>query len=298
VKIAAIVPCVVVVAAGCAHVDVKGRETFRVGPLRGVPIAAVDVVPKVVVDAGSDALTDDELAKVESELPQALSASFDRLAHDRNARRVGTARVDGCRLDAGRAKTGTLYAARCKVALVVDEVGVVEVHAEALVTNVDVFGRPTGEGAGVNGRNPALSADDAERALAAALDAAAVLVVDGELPIVEDETRAQQAAPMPRAQRAELARARLRAGGDAKAALFDIRSAGTPSDADSVLPFLDNNDDGVKSAAVDALGELCSPSTTERVKLVHDGAESDTLKHAADRALLRLAACAKLASAN
>ncbi|HEY4221466.1 MAG TPA: hypothetical protein VGO62_08990, partial [Myxococcota bacterium] len=100
-RVVVVVIACTALAAGlcsCAHIDVKGRETFRVGPLRTGVIAPTLTDKSVAVDAGSDALDDDELALVQTHLATALSASLERLASERGARRVGAAQVRSCTL--------------------------------------------------------------------------------------------------------------------------------------------------------------------------------------------------------
>lgn len=283
-------------AAGCTHVDVKGREVFRVAPLRDVPVAALAVDPAPVpLDAGTDALTDEELGDIARALPAALDASFDRLAGERQARRLGQARIVGCRLRAGPGRAFTVYEARCRVKLDIDDVTVIAVEAQALRrTPVKPISAEEARRIRKLVRNPLLSAEDGRQALVAALDAAARLVVDGALPPREDGP--PQPKVIARSTRAALARERMAhvaGGGDPQAALFDLRSAGDPGDAERVLPLLDANDPVVRAAAIDALGELCAPATAARIEAL-PADEDERVKSAAARALERLRACGKL----
>lgn len=279
-------------ALGCSHVDVKGRETFRVAPLRGVAVAPAVVDPVAVdVDAGTDALTDEELTKIANALPQSLAASFDKRA---TTKRVGTAHIGKCRLRAGPGKSFIVYEARCKLSIDVDGVVMVEAHGEGLV-RVDSSLSANKAPPTTTARNPLLSAADSQRALEAALDAAAQIVVDGALP---PRDNGPKEAVMPREQSAELARARLAhatASGrvdDVVAALFDLRTHGAPEDASLVVPLLDNNEPQVLAAAIDALGELCLPAA--RPKLEPFIAGDDATAQSAKRALARLDACSHL----
>lgn len=281
---------------GCTHVDVKGREVFRVAPLRDVPVAALAVDPApVTLDAGTDALTDEELGDIARALPAALGASFDRLAGERQARRLGQARIVGCRLRAGPGRAFTVYEARCRVKLDVDDVTVIAVEAQALRrAPVKPISEEEAERIRKLVRNPLLSAEEGRQALVAALDAAAVLVVDGALPLREDGPPQPKA--VPRATRAALARERmtkLASGGDPRVALFDLRSAGDPGDAERVLPLLQATDPIVRAAAVEALGELCAPATAAPIEAL-PADEDERVKDAAARALERLRACGKL----
>jgi hypothetical protein len=291
-------------AEGCAHVDVKGREVLRVGPLRGVPVVAETVAPGPVrVDAGTDALTDDELADIQAALPAALQASFDRLAHERSARRVGAAHVDGCKLRAGPGKTATMYVAKCAIHVEVDGVSVVEVHAEALRRMpARAVSEEDAKAIRKLVRNPLLSADDSKKALEAALDAAAILVVDGALPPREDAPPSSP--PLSREERLRLARERVArlsssekpaSSSDAQAALFDLRSAGGPDDVERVLPLLSHADAAVRAAAVDAIGELCAPGALEKIEpLAVESADDALVTASARRAVARLRACGRI----
>ena len=279
---------------GCTHVDVKGRETFRVAPLRGVTVGPVSVDPSMVdIDAGTDALTDEELKDIAASLPQSLAASFDARAP---SKRVGTAHIEKCRLRAGPGKSFIVYEARCKVAIDLDGVVLLEVHGEGLVrvSSALLSSTSTPSVTAAAPRNALLQASDSQRALAAALDAAAQIVVDGALPPREDGPKESV---MPREQSAALARSRLahaKAPADVLASLFDLRSHGTPDDAALVVPFLDNNEPAILTAAIDALGELCAPLTKE--KLEPFAAGDDATAQSAKRAIARLDACARLSS--
>lgn len=285
--------------AGCAAVDVKGRETLRLGPLRGVAVTPTAVAPEPVdVDAGTDALTDGELSAIAAALPGELSRALTSRATAATAapRALGVARIGGCRLRAGPGRAYTVYEARCRVSVLVGDVPVIEVHAEAL-RRVRSRAISEDEAKAIRKlvRNPLLSADDGRLALVAALEAAATLVVDGKLPPAAD---APGAPALPREGRAALAREQLarRLPGEAtatRAALFDLSSSGTPDDAQAVLPFVSHEDLGVRVAAVDALGELCAPWSAERLEpLTVEHAEQPELQAAAGRALARVRTCA------
>lgn len=287
--------------SGCASVHVKGRETLRVGPLRDVSVAplAVELTP-VTIDAGTDALTDEELAAIAQSLPGELSRALRERAGASAAavpRALGQAHIRGCRLRAGPGRSHTVYEARCRVVVDVDGVPVIEVHTEAL-RRVRSRAISEAEAAAIRKqvRNPLLSADDGRLALVAALEAAAALVVDGALP---PNPEAPAPPSLPRKERAALARERLAresAGAPARAALFDLSVSGAPQDAEAVLPFLRHDDVDVRVAAVNALGDLCAPWSAERLEpLTLENAEEPALRDAAGRALTRVRTCATFA---
>lgn len=289
---------IVAPGAGCASVDVKGRETLRLGPLRGVAVAPTEVAEgPVALDAGTDALTDEELAAIAAALPGELSRALtERAAASTSPRALGRALIRGCRLRAGPGRAHTVYEARCRVAVEVGGTPVLEVHTEAL-RRVRARAISEDEARAIRKleRNPLLSADDGRQALVAALQAAAALIVDGRLPAVAD---APVAAPLARPERAALALERLtrqEGGVTARAALFELAESGSPGDAEAVLPFLVHDDLEVRVAAVDALGELCAPWSAERLEpLTLEDAGDAALRQAADRALTRVRTCASL----
>lgn len=299
VRAVSVLAVVTAAATGCTHVDVKGRELFRLGPLRDAVVSAASVEERPVpIDAGTDALTDEELDVIARALPTALRGSVDRVATEHRARRLGVAQIQGCRLRAGPGKTATLYVARCRVRLSVDDVTVIEVQTEAL-RRAPVKPVSEEEAAEIRkivrekGRNPLLSADDSRRALEAALEGAALLLVDGALPPAENGPPAPRV--VPRAEKAALARDRIARPGDPRAALFDLRSSGLPDDAGRAMPFLSHADPAVRVAAVDALGELCAAWTAEKIEpLTVPDVDTAEVRAAAARALERLRVCGKL----
>lgn len=277
----------------CTYADVKARETLRLGPLRDMRPSAKDVDSVVTVDAGTDALTDAELATMERALAPALTESFARLG----GVPVGFARVGACKLRAGPSERFVVYVAKCHVSLVVDGVSAVEVTSEAMRRTQNVFERKATPRAPDVERDPAVEARECKAVLVDALDAAARMIVDGALPLHEGEK-----APLPRAQRAALARERFAralasdSASDRIAALYDLRSVGMASDAALVLPLLTQTpavESPVLIAALDALGELCDPSVRAPIEAV-DVNGDDGVARARDRALSRIRACAAL----
>lgn len=243
---------------GCTHVDVKGREHLRLGPLREVRAVPTGIDPLVTVDAGTDVFTDTELSDIEAALAPALEASFARLAREdggdrsegKPLLRIGSARVGACKLRAGPNERFVVYLAKCHVSLVVDGVVVAEATGEGLRRSESVFLRKAVPRAGGEERDPAVAFSESRAALIAALDAAARVLAEGPLPRAEGE------APMlPRPRRIALARARLQAATttDEKiAALFDLRSVGVPADAALAAQHLDDVRSAVDSAGVRA----------------------------------------------
>jgi hypothetical protein len=299
-RIAVVAAAVMLIGCG-AHVDAKGREVLRLGPLRTAVIAPALVDPKPVdIDAGTDALDDAELAAIAARLPQALAEACEKLAFESGAKKIGTARITQCRLRAGKSKKQTVYEARCRVAVAVDGVDVVEVHTEALLVDRPLLRAKdddTPAAPSSSPRNPLLLADNSEKALQAALQAAAQVIVNRAVDVAVDDRSPGEAkdkrAMAGDTSRADLARARLAAGGDAIAALFDIGENGAPADAGAVLPFLDDDDPKIKAAAADALGLLCSPLAEEKLKPLAES-EDALVKASTTKALARIAACRKL----
>ncbi len=222
----------------CMHVDSKAREHLRLGPLREVRALPVDVDRNIAIDAGTDALSDDELTRVKEDLAGALADSFAGLAerspNDGKAMRAGTARVGRCQLRAGPSARFVVYLATCRVALVVDGIVVIEATGEGLRRTQSVFLRKKARR--LEGRDPLVEFTHSRAVLMAALEAAAHVIADGPPP------RAGEPPLLPRPQRAAFARARLASAStsaDTVAALFDLRSTGVPPDASLAARFLD-----------------------------------------------------------
>lgn len=301
VLVVALVGPVSLLGGGCATVDVKGREALRVGPLRGVAVvpASVGTAP-VEIDAGTDALTNEELAAIAARLPRELERAFAERAATvpGGARSVGEATVKSCRLRAGPGRAYTVYEARCRVVVSIDGVAVVDVHAEALRrTRSRAISQDEAARIRKLVRNPLLAADDAALALVAAVEAAATIVVHRALPASDDPpaTPALSAEVKRRHARERIAGERIAAADDARAALFDIASTGEPEDARAVLPYLAHEDAAVRATAADALGELCAPWSAERLEpLAVDDAEDPAVQRAAATALTRVRVCRRL----
>lgn len=267
--------------------------------------ATVSSAP-VAIDAGTDALTDEELQALATTLPPVLEAALARAAAATGhaLRRAGEARIVSCRLRAGPSPARTLYLARCRVKLSVDDVPLVAVEAEALrQTPTRAVPARSPQGAAAASRNPQLTLEDARIALEASIDAAARLLVAEPAPTTA-ATGAPAQAVVPRPTRAVLARERMariestrgpHEGSALRAALFDLRSAGSPEDAPRVTPFLAHPDADVRAAAAEALGELCEGSSAAALEAtLADGASDGRLRATVVRALERIRACARL----
>lgn len=284
----------------------KGHDVLRVGVLRDTPVVPLRVAPEPVsLDAGSDALTDEELDALARELPRVLDEAFRGLPVDlQKAARVGTAHVAGCRLRAGPSPSDTVYMARCRIKLVVDGTVLAAVEAEAVRRTLTRAISPAERDAhGRDGRSPLLAFDDSRRALEAALEAAARVLATGSTSREDQEARA-----LSRTGRAALARARVErlrapttdgASGSepdetkrVRAALFDLRAVGRPDDATRVEPFLAHTSVEVREDAADAIGELCAPASAPALAAqLARVDENEQVRDALSRALARVRAC-------
>ncbi len=282
---------VAMLGAGCATTDVKGREILRVAPLRRtvvVPQQASAAAPRL--DAGTDALTDEELPPVAERTGAAFADAFSAQAAATTTTKTapGEARLLTCRLRAGPGKAYTVYEARCRAALVLADAPIVEVEATA-VRRVRARGVTPGEAARIAKlvRNPLLDRDDSAAALAAAARAAATLLAGGALPtddrapapkrLSDDEARALA--------KAKLLRATSKV--DQAAAALDLGRAGTPEDGVEIAAFMDDDDVVVRRAVASALGELLDPRTIDALH-AHVDDEDPIVRRLVQAALLRL----------
>ncbi len=282
--------------AGCATTDVRGRESDRIAPLRGVPVLPVNVDDApVAIDAGSNVVTDAELQALSAQLPSLWQRNIDALAAQHGAVRVGTARILGCRVDAGPGRAYTAYQVHCRVDVTFDAAPegrftLLSVYADALRrTRSRAIGEREAAQIAQLERNPLLTLDDTRAALLSALDATALLMMQLPLPASEHvrtppplswaDKRALSLAALARAQRS---------GGDVAHALRELASTGTPSDGAVVTPYLDGDNAAV---ALGALGSLCAVGSIEAVR---DAGANAALKRNAADALSRLKACQRL----
>jgi hypothetical protein len=246
--------------AACAETHVSGREVLRLAPLRESTPPPGAAAPEVILDAGSDALTDDELARLQTHLAQHLAAAVERSGARATVAPRGTARVQRCALRAGAGRRNTTYLARCRVALLWDGVPVVEAEAEAVrLTGARAVTKERAneirKGLARGERHPLLSYDDARLALEAALDAAVKIAVTGDVPRAEGEP-APVAVDVPLMRKDALRRLERDRGPALAAAAVDLARWGEPEDGAALLPLLDDGDPLVRRAAATALGEL------------------------------------------
>jgi hypothetical protein len=257
--------CLALLLGGaCASTERTGRDVLRVAPLRERPARPAAVHEELpYVDAGADILDDDELERVRADLRRSLEAAVTELGAEQPAQRaLGTARVQRCTLKGAPTPRRTLYVARCRVALEVRGVAVLEVEAEAQ-RSARARAVSEAEAERIRGlvRNPLLSYEDSRAALDSAVRAAVEQLIAGELADDADDEELL-AVITPAAMRAN-ARDRLGGGGarDRAAAAVDLARWGTSEDAALVAPLLDDEDALVRRAAATALGELLDVRT-------------------------------------
>jgi hypothetical protein len=293
-------PCVVA-SLSCASTEVKGRETLRVAPLRQMV-----VVPQTtersspLLDAGTNVLTDDELAALVTELPDFLARGFAREESTGSAT-WGAARVVSCRVDAGAGRAHTVYEARCRVQLLVGGEPVAEVHSQA-VRRVRARAISEDEAKEIVQleRNPLLEVDDTRAALESCLAAAAQLLSGRPL---EPTTTGFRLATVPFAERRRLALLRYHrahggdgGGDDVRAALHDLAHAGLAEDAALIARSLERKAPAeVTVDELDALGLLCDPAFHPLAAQIASSSEvSAVVRKAAAQAARRMQACATL----
>ncbi len=120
----------IVLCAGCAETSVRGRDILRTGPFRDHPgLAARPADGPTKIDAGTNVLTDDELTAAERAVGAAFAAAVQQ--HGPAPDSALQARLVGCKLDAGSSRKSTVYRARCRAALAIDDEVFVMVESRA-----------------------------------------------------------------------------------------------------------------------------------------------------------------------
>ena len=249
---------VALLAPSCAQTDLRGRDVLRVAAYRqpgALSVAASAAAPRI--DAGTDALTDDELRAVADAVGARFAAAVGENPGDVDV--DGEARVTSCRLRAGPGRAVTLYEAKCRAAIVLRGVPLVEVETIA-VRKVRAKGVTPGEAARIAKmeRNPLLTVDDARAALESAATAAAALIVTGRPPRrADDEVDPPLRLADDEARRLALLKLdRSTSSDEQAAAAVDLGRAGRPEDAAELVPFLDDDSVLVRRATAAALGQL------------------------------------------
>lgn len=279
----------------------KGRETSRLGPLRGAHVVASSVAAgPVPIDAGTNVLTDSELMQLAHELPTHLEGELARRRDAGAAVVVGEARVLGCRVDAGPGRAYTLYQARCRVALMSGDVSLMDVHTQA-VRRVRSRAISEDEARAIQEleRNPLLSVDDTRAVLGDALVAAAQLMAGEPLPASASTSGRPPPRELSPGKRRALAVARFQraaAGdGDVRAALHDLAVGGAPADSAALVAFMRTQPaHDVPADAIHALGMLCDPSSAPALERLRTSDPPSPYEAEIARAEARLRACASL----
>jgi acyl-coenzyme A thioesterase PaaI-like protein len=281
-------------ASACVSTQVSGREITRLAPLREAPIRPASAEGgKLVLDAGTDALDDEELQAMQAELAAHLADEVAGAASWSAGPARGAVRVQRCMLRVGLGRRYSTYVARCRVAHTIDGTVVVEAEAEA-VRRAGAKAVTKARGAEIRalvargGRNPLVSYDDSRQALRSALSGALRVLVTGEALRAEDEP-----APTPvdgALMRRDALRRLERSRGEAlAAAAVDLGRWGSPDDGAHLLPLLDDGEPLVRLAAATSIGEL----GTKRAWSALNARRDDTdprVSRAVELALARLRA--------
>lgn len=249
--------------AGCVSTDVSGRHVTRLGPLRAALVhpASASAEP-LLLDVGRDVLDDAELERMKGELSGYFGEATARIANELapTTSPRGIARVQRCSLSAAPTRRATVYVARCRVALFVDDVPVVEVEASA---ERRARARAVTEERAAEirklTRNPLLDYDDSRQALESALEEALRLLVSGAEPNVNerDPTHVPAAVFDQEAMRADALRRLSRDQGDAlAAACIDLGRFGTATDGLALAPHIEHESALVRRACATSIGEL------------------------------------------
>lgn len=281
-----ILPCLVALLAGCASTDLSGRHVTRLGPLADAAVRPASASPEpVVLDAGREVLDDEEHARLRGELTGYLQDATRRISDEHAAALPprGVARVQRCTVSGAPTPRATIYLARCRVALELDGLAVIEVEATAeRRTRARAVTEERAAEIRKLTRNPLLEYEDAKAALESALDEALRLLVTGAEPAVAQHD------PMPlregdveaaanvdeEAMRADALRRISRDQGPAlAAACVDLGRFGQPSDGAALAAHLDDESALVRRACATAIGELGAKEAYGA--LVERGADPD-----------------------
>lgn len=247
------------VLGGCASTDLGGRHVTRLGPLRAglVHPAGIDGEP-ILLQVGPDVLDDDEMERMTADLASYFASATSRIAseHASETEPKGTARVQRCSLRASPTPRATVYLARCRVALELGGVPVVEVeaHAERRARARAVTEEQAKE-IKKQVRNPLLDYEDSRAALQSALDEALRLLVTGAEPRPlpgEAEIVVDEQAMGASARR----RVTTESGPALAAACVDLARFGDDQDGAALAPHLEDESALVRRACATAIGEL------------------------------------------
>jgi hypothetical protein len=240
--------------SACATSQFQEREVLRVGPLRDQVVQPSRWSTEVVLDVGTESMTDDEVAVAAAVVGQAFVAVEKPTA---GATVVGgDVELAGCRLRVALQRDGTHYLTRCRARLRVDGHTVAATEVEGVrtvpsraVSAAELMARK----AAGQPRDPRI---DAEQATQAIVDTA----VHARQRLLLGTTDADHPQQPTRRWRATTARAKLAHASTSTgqaAALVDLGAAGNPSDAATVIPWLRDRSALVRTAARHAMGELC-----------------------------------------
>ncbi|HEY1098596.1 MAG TPA: hypothetical protein VGF99_06695, partial [Myxococcota bacterium] len=271
-------------AGACTTTDTKVRVVSRAGGLRDVVVVPGIADMPIVIDAGPDVATDEELALLQQQLPERLKTAIVSTGTSVGELDVVRVRV---RAAPGREKHRT--SVECRLRLKAGSAVVADVDATTLqlvqarnLSVVELEGIQQ-EMAANGGRNPLLALEDTEQAIVDACTAALHAIVDDRRPGDAETDRSSQAGAAQQARRVERSERRRRAVDRLEAAvaasprkndvlaasLVDIGETGTTVDAPPVAKFLYDDNALVRRAATSAFSSLCAGHTALGVPASH-----------------------------
>lgn len=251
----------------CVRLEYGGRDHLRIAPLKdAVTLPGAWSSQPISIDAGTDALSDEELAPLSQYLNKRVQREAAALqdAKPHFARGPGLGIIRSCQLRAGAGRRNTVYKANCRALWVIGDVVVAEARGDAtLLAPARAVTRRQAEEIARQVRNPLLSAADARRVLEEASVHSMHQLVGWPAPGCGHALPVRQSEKVSVPDKAvQLLRQRARRDLSSphlivkRAAISDLMRYGRPEDAAFLHGFLDSNVPDLRRAAALALSEL------------------------------------------
>lgn len=274
--------------SACGHMHFDGRDHLRIAPLKtDVTLPSEWGAAPIPIDAGSDALTDAELAPLTQSLVDAVAVEAQQLraASSGWQQARGRASLTGCRLRAGAGRRNTVYKASCRATWQIDDVIVAEARGEAtlLAPAKAVSKREAAEIARLE-RNPLLSLHDARRTLVAASVHTMHQLIGWNAPACghpwEDRGPVTRQSQVPAETLTTLRNQALRgltSPDETKrvAAIADLMRFGRSEDAQALESCMEDSSPRVRRAAAVALSELVWDGSLKGLGSYRDDPDDD-----------------------
>ncbi|MCP4503716.1 MAG: hypothetical protein GY822_27635 [Deltaproteobacteria bacterium] len=271
---------------GCAENWTSGRDVFRVAAYRSEPGSLqVQQGNRPKLNVRKSALRRREREELSEEARDAFLAALPKGVPVSTG--GPSVRLQKCKLRVALGKKHTLYEARCRAALLENNVVLVAVDARAY-RQARSIALPKGTRAEKDGKNPYIDDGHVKEVLLAAARTAGRMILDREMrPPPLDDTAAVLDASVQRLfalENISAEDASSRTG-----ALIDLGTYGASEDALLIAPFLDDTDPLVRRAAVIALAEMAVPAHFSALaRRCSWGPPSQ--QHACEKGLLRMQA--------